>query len=253
MELRLSISLNCNIGRVRSNNEDMILVSGETYRNESTNFTISIQSGGRFVAAVADGMGGHNAGEIASEIVLNAFDDFIVNLPKALSDRDFKHEVDNEIKKLHSYLINYGETNAGCLGLGTTLAVWMTYENKVYILNAGDSRIYRLRNGILCQLSTDHSERNRANDHTLPSNLIYNCLGGGGQTAFVDIADISNKIFEEDIFMLCSDGVSDMLTEDDIESLLVKYGDADVVVEKAKQAGGIDNISVIVLKIDKID
>lgn len=252
MELKLDISLNCNIGCIRSNNEDMILISGETYRDASDRFPVIVNAGGRFVAAVADGMGGHNAGQVASQIALDLFDDFVIRLPEGLSDNDFRYMVDFEIRRIHRHLIEYGQNNAGCAGLGTTLVAWLTYDNRIYILNSGDSRIYRLRNGILCQITTDHSEQNRKDDPTLPSNLIYNCLGGGGISAFADVINITNKVFDEDIFMLCSDGLSDMLDEDKIEEILSSKADADALIDEARNVGGNDNISAIILKIDKI-
>lgn len=252
MELNLSISLNSDKGCVRTNNEDMVLISGEMYRDVADTFSAVVQSNGRFMAAVADGMGGHNAGEIASEITLRAFDNFIIGLPDGLPDSDFRHEVDLIIKKIHCDLIEYGISNAGCDGLGTTLVAWLTYGNRIYLINSGDSRVYRMRNGFLCLLTSDHSEQNRNNDPNLPSNLIYNCLGGGGYSAFADIVDISSKVFNGDIFLLCSDGISDMLSDDEIEKILSGDDNADCLIEAAKKAGGKDNASAVVLKINKI-
>lgn len=252
MELDVYISLNCDIGCARAKNEDMILISGETFRNRSEVFSTIVHNSGRFVAAVADGMGGHRAGEIASEMALNMFDDFIVNLPKGFNDKDFQHVLDNEIRRIHNSINMYGQSHSGCLGLGTTLTAWLTYENRIYIINAGDSRIYRLRNGILCQLTTDHSERNKNNNPTLPSNVIYNSLGGGGNSTFVDIKEITDKVFAEDVFLLCSDGLSDMLTEEEIEDNLITYCNSNALVEHAKSKGGLDNISVTILKINKL-
>ena len=91
MKLSIRISLNSDVGCIRMNNEDIILVSGETYRDSSDEFVVSVDEQGRFVAALADGMGGHNAGEIASEMAVKAFDSFIINLPENLSDHDFRN------------------------------------------------------------------------------------------------------------------------------------------------------------------
>lgn len=253
MELELHISLHCDIGCIRTNNEDMILLSGETYRDIHDEFSTSVQINGRFVAAVADGMGGHNAGEVASELALNCFDDFIVNLPSGLSDKDFRYKIDEAIKIIHQNINKYGYEHPECKGLGTTLVALLTYEDRIYVINAGDSRIYRLRNGMLCQLTTDHSERNRKNDSTIPSNLIYNCLGGGGVSAFADIKELTTKVFENDTYLLCSDGLSDMLSDDDIEYGLNTSPNASALVALAKSKGGMDNVSAIIIKIEKID
>lgn len=251
MVIELEISVKCDTGCVRATNEDMILVSGEKYRDSSDSFGSVIQQNGRFVAAVADGMGGHNAGEIASEIALTNFDDFILNMPIGLSDNDFRNILDNEIKKIHNSLNVYGQTHQGCLGMGTTLTAWLTYENRIYLINAGDSRGYRLRNGILCQLTTDHSVQNKNNDYTLPSNMIYNCLGGNGETAFADITDLTEKIFDGDVFLLCSDGLCDVMSEEEIEENLINCCQSASLVDAAKTKGGYDNISAIVLTIKK--
>lgn len=252
MEIKLKISLACDIGCARSNNEDMILVSGETYRDIGEEFSMTVKNNGRFVSAVADGMGGHNAGEIASEIVLKSFDDFIIALPDGLSDSDFRRLMDNEIIRIHQYLNQYGLKNDGCEGLGTTLVAWITYCNRIYIINCGDSRIYRYRNGMLCQLTTDHSEQCRKNDYTIPSNQIYNCLGGGGGHAFADVLEITSKVFDDDIFIICSDGLSEAISNDEIERFLSENHDASSLVGRAKEMWANDNISVVILTIKNI-
>lgn len=253
MKLNIRVSLNSDVGCIRSNNEDIILILGETYRDCSDDFVVSVNDKGRFVAALADGMGGHNAGEIASEMAVKAFDSFIINLPENLSDHDFRNLVDNEIKEIHNQLINYGFSDPEAFGLGTTLIAFVTCENRIYLINVGDSRIYRFRNGILCQLTRDHSEQNRQNDSSLPSNLIYNCLGGGGESAFADVMEITGKVYENDTFMLCSDGLSDMVSEEDMELTMNESFSARNLVKKAKSNGGKDNVSVLLLKINSID
>lgn len=251
MELEINISLACDIGCVRSNNEDMILISGEYYRDMNDEFSLSVNNNGRFVAAIADGMGGHNAGEIASEIALKSFDDFIINLPEGLSDTDFRRMMDNEIIRIHQSLNQYGLTNAGCMGLGTTLVGWLTYDNKVYIINSGDSRLYRYRNGMLLQLTTDHSEQNRKGDLSIPSNQIYNCLGGGGSNAFIDVLEITTKVFDDDVFLLCSDGLSDILSDEEIELGLFEGSDAISLVRKVKAKNCNDNVSIVLISVKK--
>lgn len=253
MKLNIRVSLNSDVGCIRSNNEDIILILGETYRDCSDDFVVSVNDKGRFVAALADGMGGHNAGEIASEMAVKAFDSFIINLPENLSDHDFRNLVDNEIKEIHNQLINYGFSDPEASGLGTTLIAFVTCENRIYLINVGDSRIYRFRNGILCQLTRDHSEQNRQNDSSLPSNLIYNCLGGGGESAFADVMEITGKVYENDTFMLCSDGLSDMVSEEDMELTMNESFSARNLVKKAKSNGVKDNVSVLLLKINSID
>lgn len=252
MELEINISLACDIGCVRSNNEDMILISGEYYRDMDDEFSLSVKNNGRFVAAIADGMGGHNAGEIASEIALKSFDDFIIKMPEGLSDTDFRRMMDQEIIKIHQDLNQYGLANPGCIGLGTTLVAWLTYDNRVYIINSGDSRLYRYRNGMLLQLTTDHSEQNRKGDSTIPSNQIYNCLGGGGNNAFTDVIEITTRVFADDVFLLCSDGFSDILSDEEIESGLFEGSDAISLVRKVKAKNSNDNVSIVLISVKNI-
>lgn len=252
MQILLKISLNSDIGCTRTNNEDMILISGEKYRDCSDEFQSFVEDKGRFIAAVADGMGGHNAGEVASEMALDLIDNFSVRIPQNLCDNDFRNLLDNEIVKIHDQIISSGRINTQCLDMGTTLVAWLTYENRIYLVNIGDSRGYRLRKGILCQLTKDHSEQNRLNDHTIPSNLIYNCLGGGGGTVFADVKEITNKVFEGDVFLLCSDGVSNYLNDEEIEKELIRHCHATTLIDAVKKKGGPDNISAIVISIKKM-
>lgn len=252
MEISLKVSLACDIGCTRTNNEDLILISGETYRNANEESSAIIKDHGRFVAAVADGMGGHNAGEIASEMAVKSFDDFILTLPEGLSDTDFRRKLDEEIVNIHRKLNQYGLSNSDCIGLGTTLVAWLTYGNRIYTVNCGDSRIYRYRNGIICQLTTDHSEQSRTGDLSIPLNQIYNCLGGGGETAFADIMEITSRVFDEDVFILCSDGLSDVLTDEDMELLLSDNSSASGLVEKAREKRCSDNVSVVILTVNRI-
>lgn len=253
MKVELSVSLTCDIGCVRTINEDMILISGEKYRDTCDDFSTIICNNGRFVAAVADGMGGHNAGEIASEMALDCFDNFIVNLYDNLNDKDFRYKLDSEIKEIHRGLTMQGNTNSNYYGMGTTLVSLLTFGNRFYLLNVGDSRAYRFRNGILCQITTDHSVRNKNKDYTLPSNMIYNCLGGGGENAFADVIELTGKVFENDVFLLCSDGLYDELSEEEIETTLKNFCNASSLVNFAKAKGGHDNISAIVITIKKCD
>lgn len=249
MELKISIQLRSDVGCVRTNNEDMILLDGDFFRDGGMRDEILVSDSGRMAAAVADGMGGHNAGEVASETVLHLLDEFIVDLPEGLSPRDFRQEFDWWVERTHRKLLEMGRSNREMAKLGTTLVGLLTYENCVYVFNIGDSRLYRFRNGILRQLTTDHTMRQKTGNMNIPSNQIYNCLGGNGPTSFADLTDITDKVFEDDVFLVCSDGLSDMLSDNDIEDVLNKKVDIDDLIEAAKRSGGKDNVSAILLEI----
>ena len=135
--------------------------------------------------------------------------------------------------------------------MGTTFCGLLFYENLIFALNIGDSRLYRFRDEILRQLSTDHSMRALTGDPTLPSNQIYNSLGAG-DVAFIDIENLTGRIHDDDLFLICSDGLCDMIPDEEIEQVLLNEPSAGKLVEAAKRAGGKDNVSVILLKIKSV-
>ena len=134
--------------------------------------------------------------------------------------------------------------------MGTTLVGIFFYEGSPYWVNIGDSRIYIYRDGILRQISRDHSMRNLMNNPELPANLIYNSLGSGtGTDSFADCDNI--PLFENDCILICSDALSDMVDDEKLALLLKQSAPASAYVSSAKAAGGEDNISVITLSIYK--
>lgn len=257
MELKCRFSVVSDVGCVRTNNEDMAVVNGEFYRDTTDEGQFSIDEQGRMLVAIADGMGGHNAGEVASDYVLHELDEFLVSLPEAMSEKDLRCAIDVWVQQTHSNLVQQGFDYPERDGMGTTLVGLFTYESRIFLMNVGDSRLYRWRGEILRQLTTDHSLRNQQHDETLPGNVIVNCFGAHGDTIYMDLEDITDRVFNEDCFLLCSDGLSDMLTDDEIEAILLQHsGDghsvmptAMALVDAAKRAGGKDNISVLMLDI----
>ena len=139
--------------------------------------------------------------------------------------------------------------------MGCTLTGVVWHYGKIYLVNAGDSRTYRFRGGILRQLSTDQTERG-ITDNPQASKALLNCIGGG-LTGKVLTDDITNKIIDNDVILICSDGLTDMLTDDEIEALLnegittdgMGQGLAEKLKEKACEAGGYDNVSIILAKL----
>lgn len=240
----------CDIGCVRTNNEDMILVDRHFLRDESAAGEVTVNHNSRFCAIVADGMGGCEGGELASDIASQEFDTWVADLPSGLSKAAVPCEAQAFALATHDLINRRGEEIEGYHGMGTTLAGVFFYENKPYWINIGDSRIYIFRDGILRQLSRDHSMRNLLNDPTQPANLIYNSLGTGtGADTFADCDDI--PLFDGDCLLVCSDGLTDMV-DDDCLALLMKQGaPASAFVASARAAGGKDNISVILLKLSE--
>ena len=227
----------CDIGCVRTNNEDRHFL-----RDESAAGEVTVNHNSRFCAIVADGMGGCEGGELASDIASQEFDTWVADLPSGLSKATVPSEAQAFALATHDLINRRGDELEGYHGMGTTLVGLFFYENMPYWINIGDSRIYIYRDGILRQLSRDHP--------TQPANLIYNSLGtGSGADTFADCDDI--PLFDGDCLLVCSDGLTDMV-DDDCLALLMKQGaPASAFVASARAAGGKDNISVILLKLSE--
>jgi len=223
------------VGHVRSTNEDAYLEAGDLG-----------------LWAVADGMGGHAAGDVASRMVVESLSSFA----------PFEH-VSDSIDSLEDRLI---DANRGCLdmvendaihqGMGSTAAVLFASGKHCFVLWAGDSRIYRMREGQLCQLTEDHSlvQEMYALGHlteeelaTHPSANIITRAVGVAEHLFVDI-DYS-EVQGGDRFLLCSDGLTRDLRDADVERLLAEGSPTqacEALLKEALERGGGDNTTVIV-------
>ncbi len=208
---------------------------------------------------LADGMGGYNGGEIASKLATMATLGYIQsnfeNIPKE------REEILKLIKSAMEYanMVVYEKSKEQkeLEGMGTTLEVCLIYNNKLYIGHIGDSRIYRLRGEFFRKLTHDHSyvqklvkdgtiTQEEANHHP-KKNMLMKALGC---TAFVE-PDITVKGFvKDDIVLICSDGLTNMVEEPEIYNILKNEGTlvAEKLVEKANENGGYDNITAIVIR-----
>lgn len=231
------------VGCVRTNNEDMALVYGEQIRDDKMTMSFELQDDGRLTAIVSDGMGGYERGEVASEMATGLFDGFLDGLPEGLDTNDLVIELKRWCRETNGKILEAAQGT----GMGCTFTGLFTYEGQAYIINIGDSRTYRLRRDFLKQMTTDHSERNRQHDESLPSNLIYNALGAEG--AFIDVTP--TRIVAGDKFVICSDGLSDMVDNDKIEQMVKDGCNAEALVDAAKQAGGLDNVTVIMVEVSE--
>ncbi len=246
--MKLIIQAISDIGCVRSNNEDMILVGNEYLRDSKKSYEFDFDgSEHSFLAAVADGMGGHKGGGYASEIVLHKMNEAVRELDKDLNFDDLKSNLTEKVKAIHNYLLEESLKDKEKTGMGSTFTGILFYTNKLYLINIGDSRIYRFRDGILSQLSRDHSLSEIYRDPTAPKNVILNSFGAG-QKIFMDFEDISERIITDDILLLCSDGLSGEMSDEEIEKLLTVLESYLALVDEAKKRGAKDNVSVIILK-----
>jgi protein phosphatase len=233
------------VGRCRKVNQDMFLVD---------------ESLGLY--AVADGMGGHAAGEVASDIA-------ITTLAQSLRGRDADsgHWSAAEAGDLLRQALNDGNrricesvlARAEWRGMGTTIVALILARDRAVIGHVGDSRAYVLRDGRLWQLTSDHSWVNeqvklglltheQAQRHPM-RNIVTRALGNQPE---VDVDVIDEPVQPGDVFALCSDGLSGMLGDDEIREVLESHGAVPGIacrdlVERANARGGEDNITVIVM------
>jgi len=246
----LEFAAKTDTGRVRSHNEDAIAIS-EEYG----------------IAIVADGMGGYNAGEVASRIAASVLKESLEEQLKhpqfmrSTSSRRIHKMMVESIVHANASIIEAARVEPRYAGMGTTLVAALFHQDKVTIAHVGDSRAYYLRKDELIQLTRDHSLLQEQLDAGLISmeeaqysqirNLVTRAMG-------VD-ADVQVEIHDHqtepgDIYVLCSDGLSDMLPEREIGKLLTNYQDSlqsacDTLISKANDNGGRDNISVALVRI----
>ncbi len=221
------------------------------------------------VLVLADGMGGYKAGEVASAIaVTGIYNDIKSGLKNSkLKGTDEasgldKHSllIKNAVNRANSSIYNTAQTDEQCKGMGTTIVTAITYNDRISIAHVGDSRLYRIRGKDFTQITKDHSLVQELIDRGLfsaeeaeqnaPKNLVTRALG---IDAKVEIDVIEDELADGDIYLLCSDGLTDMVKDEEIHLTLSKYSAnlalaADNLVEIAKKYGGKDNISVILAR-----
>ena len=251
--MKIDIQAISDKGRVRENNEDALSIGGVFLRDDAMNLTVDVQENAVFYLLVSDGMGGHEKGEEASEITLEELkEQFAMN---EIRPDTFSDDI-NEAGKYISFKLNNAASEQGqTKPMGCTLTGVVWHYGKIYLLNAGDSRTYRFRGGLLKQLTTDQTERG-ITGNPQASKALLNCIGGG-LTGKILTDDITNKLGENDVILICSDGLTDMLTDDEIEAVLnegiteqgMAEGLAELLKEKACEAGGYDNVSIILGKL----
>ena len=246
--MNLYVTAASRVGCVRKNNEDMVLVGSSFIRNDNINSKIELTSEKRIIFAVADGMGGHNSGEVASSDALHNLRFFFSDIPAGLTAGEFNEMMLVWLESINHIFDSKGRVDERFKGMGTTLVGLAYYGGHFYSLNCGDSRLYRLRNGSLKQLTTDHSLNNMLGS-SKHSSIITNCIGGGNNHSYMDIVKMTDDVQYSDVYLLCSDGLSDMLDDQQIEVLLKSGGDADALCQAAIEAGGFDNVSACVIEV----
>ena len=224
----------------------MILVGYQFIRNDEYCTQLELGDKDRFMMAVADGMGGHLSGEVASSDVLHNLQFFFSDLPIGLDASSFNEMIVEWLESINMILDSKGKADEQYKGMGTTLVALAYYNGVFYSMNCGDSRLYRLRNEELVQLTTDHS-LNTISGQKKHSNVITNCIGAGCTHAYLDLMEFTDDVREDDIYLLCSDGLNDMVSDSTIEKLLNEKANANTLCEEAINEGGFDNVSACIL------
>ena len=242
------------IGKVRDHNEDAV----------ASDLSIGL-------LVLADGMGGYKAGEVASEMavllvaaeITQAMQDNVQTWPEKSALLPESHMLKNAIQKVNAAIYQVSQDEPQCAGMGTTLVAGVFTNNKLVVGHIGDSRMYRLRDGALVQLTEDHSlvqEQINAGLITKEQaqtssnkNLVTRALGIEPE---VELELQELDVEAGDFYLLCSDGLSDMVSDAEIaETLREANGNithaANRLVHLANEHGGVDNISVMLAIIKK--
>jgi len=240
-------------GVVREINEDSILCKDQIINMhdhyESEKIVEELLSENIHYFAVADGMGGHDAGEVASRLTLEKI---LNNFQKdAVLYLDNTDKLKQMILSVHDEINEFADMNNN-KGMGTTLVGTIFNNDKFFVFNIGDSRLYIFRDGYLAQKTRDHSLAEQVGGN-VPKNYITSSIGGGYKDITIDIFDLTGKIKNNDLIIICSDGLTDFNMDkyyDDIESLISKNKN-DLkklncsLLDFAIEHGSADNISVI--------
>ena len=239
MKIKLTANAVCDIGCQKPNNEDMILLHDTMFRDEKKKAVYDAKA--RLIIAVADGVGGLNKGEIASEQALKTLRDILMKIPADLSNEELRTVFDTYCSETHASLPK---------DMGSTLAGLFFYNGRLFRYHAGDSRIYRKRRGELERLTMDHSLRESGGQKDAPSNIITNSIGGGS-SAFIEFSEIEFPFFDNDVYMLSSDGMHDLVSQKEIQDVIDNPKAAEMLTDMAKKKGGKDNISVVTINIEE--
>jgi PPM family protein phosphatase len=250
--MRIEASGHTHVGMKRNHNEDNYLVLPEEN-----------------LCCVADGMGGHSSGEIASKIAVEELAEFFRLTARDL-DATWPFKMDKSrnydenrlatgIKLANKCIFDKAASEARYKGMGTTIATVHFSNGLAYVGHVGDSRVYFFRQGVLTQITEDHSLLNdylkakkltpEEIEHFPHKNVIVRALGMK-ENVVVDVSRVEPQ--EGDVFLLCSDGLSGMVSDDQMQEILGRTQELDKacgqLIDMANAAGGNDNVTCVLAR-----
>lgn len=234
------------VGKAREINQDAFYITEDSFSDVQ-------------LFLLADGMGGANAGEIASKLAVSCAKSYVEN-----NFKDTPKDKDSLVQLLassmeYANMVVYEKSleDKNFEGMGTTLEICLIYNNRAYIGHIGDSRIYRIRKEIMRKLTQDHSyvqklvqdgtiTREEAEHHP-QKNMLMKALGCN---AFVEPDVMVKGFLKGDILIICSDGLTNMVTQDEIFNIAKENFELapKELIDRANQNGGIDNVTIITIK-----
>lgn len=251
----LEIAAGTDPGMVRSNNEDSVSADAS-----------------KGLVVLADGMGGYNAGEVASGMATTVITTELQQLLKSADPHETEEKTGrrvaekllrDQIAKANTSIYQSSQSQPQYAGMGTTLVVGLFYDNKIAVAHVGDSRMYRQRGDTFSQVTKDHSLLQEQIDSGLLTkeqakgaankNLVTRALG---IDPTVDPEIHEYDVLPGDMYLLCSDGLCDMVSDEDISMALQAMGSnlklcVAHLIQMANDNGGRDNISVIIARVKK--
>ena len=250
MQANLTIAAISDRGVIRSHNEDAFAVLEPSNGDSDSRGSLLI---------VADGLGGHNAGEFASQIAISTLSDCYQNSMDLTREQELK----DAVQDAHRHILEEAQRNILRQGMGTTIALVAIRGDNATVVHVGDSRAYLLRNGVLSRLTLDHSWVEQqilagelpieaAREHPL-RHVITQALGA---MEAIEPSAFTWRLRAGDVVLLSTDGLHGLVSGQTMHEILTTQSpDAAVhaLVESAKEQGGPDNITVIIARVDSLN
>jgi protein phosphatase len=262
-------------GRVRPSNEDQFLVAelGRTLWVRQSSVPQSARQHAHHrghLLLVADGMGGHQAGEVASALSVTTIESFVLDLLRyvvnlqSTEEQDVLRDFQAALSEADARIVAEAAQHPEWAGMGTTLTLAFISGRKLFVFHAGDSRCYLYRGGEFRQLTTDHTlvaelaRRGVIRPEDVAQNRLRHAVTNvlGGPVVGVRVEVHQGLLDGGDVLLLCSDGLTEMLSDDDIAAVLAAESEPQAACERlvaaANEQGGQDNITAVVARFDPV-